>query len=77
MNKTDRKQLEKALGMIEDAKEIINLIQEHEQEKFENLNEGLQNSERGQILNDNADILENINTDIESVTEQLSDLING
>ncbi len=48
MNKQDRKDLEKAVGFIEEAKAIIANIANSEQEKFDNLSEGLQQSEKGQ-----------------------------
>lgn len=45
----------------EQAKSIVEGVAESEREKFDNLNEGLQASEKGQTLEQNADTLEGIN----------------
>ena len=58
MNKNDRKELEKALKMLEDAQEIIDYVKDCEQEKFDNLTEGLQASENGAKLEENAQTLD-------------------
>ena len=47
MNRKDRKELEKALVKLGEAQEIIDAIREGEQEKFDNLPEGLQQTEKG------------------------------
>lgn len=48
MNKKDRNELEKALVLLGEAQEIIDSIKEGEQENFDNLSEGLQQTEKGQ-----------------------------
>lgn len=54
MNKADRTELTKACALINEAKSIIEQIAEAEQEKFDNLSEGLQASERGQRMEEVA-----------------------
>lgn len=58
MNKEDRKQLQEALDKIQSAKETIEEISGSEQEKFDNLSEGLQQSEKGIAFEENATTLE-------------------
>lgn len=69
MNRKDRKQLEDLKTRIETAKSVYNAelevisselrsMAEAEQEKFENLNEGLQASEQGQAYEANAGSLD-------------------
>lgn len=76
MNKTDRAELQKALDMIIQATEIVRSVGEQEQEKFDNLTEGLQASERGQRfeeiasqLSNATDTLETVHSDIEAALE--------
>ncbi len=54
MNKADRAQLEKASALLDEAKSIIEAVGEAEQEKFDNLTEGLQQTERGQRMEEIA-----------------------
>jgi NTP pyrophosphatase (non-canonical NTP hydrolase) len=58
MNKNDRKQLEKALALLGEAQEIIDAIKDGEQEKFDNLSEGLQQTEKGQKFEETVSTLE-------------------
>jgi DNA repair ATPase RecN len=58
MNKNDRKELEKALTLLGEAQEIIDAIKDGEQEKFDNLSEGLQQTEKGQKFEEIVSTLE-------------------
>jgi NTP pyrophosphatase (non-canonical NTP hydrolase) len=58
MNKNDRNELEKALALLGEAQEIIDAIKDGEQEKFDNLSEGLQQTEKGQKFEDTVSTLE-------------------
>lgn len=58
MNKKDRKELEKALELLSQAQEIIDSIKVGEQEKFDNLSEGLQQTEKGQKFEETVSTLE-------------------
>lgn len=58
MNKNDRKELEKALALLGEAQEIIDAIKDGEQEKFDNLSEGLQQTEKGQKFEETVSTLE-------------------
>lgn len=57
MNKADRVELQKAITMIDEARAIVESTGEREQEKFDNLTEGLQASERGQKFEELANSL--------------------
>ena len=46
MNKARRKQLEKASALLSEAREIIESCRDEEQDAFDNMPEGLQQSER-------------------------------
>lgn len=58
MNKHGRKQLDEARAKIEEAKTIVETLAEEEREKFDNMPEGLQGSERGQAFETNAETLD-------------------
>lgn len=76
MNKKDRKQIEKARQMIQDAKEILEVIKDQELEKYDNLSEGLQQSERGQAFEAHANTLEEIVGNLETAADELNDIEN-
>jgi hypothetical protein len=63
MNKKDRVKLTKATTLIEQAKGIIEEIAEGEQEKFDNLTEGLQAAEGGQKMEQAASDLDRLITE--------------
>lgn len=69
MNKNDRKQLAKALDLLEEAKSIIENIKDEEATKFDNLSEGLQASEKGQKFEADADTLDAAVTSIDEAID--------
>lgn len=75
MNNPRRKELRRALEMLAEARSIIEAMQEEEQEAFDNMPEGLQESERGQTVEENAERLEEIAGCIEEQEEELEDII--
>ncbi len=72
MNNLDRKELERALELIEDAKEIIEIIRDSEDEKFNNLSENLQQSERGQRFEENVSTLDDVISDLENAIDNIN-----
>ena len=75
MNKTRRKEIEKAIGALEEIKENIEGLQEEEQEAFDNMPEGLQDSERGEAVQENADQLDEAATYIGDAIDLLQEVI--
>lgn len=75
MNKVRRKVLEDAISKIEEAQELIASIAEEERECFDNMPEGLQEGERGQSISDNADDLENADSDFETLLDTLREVL--
>lgn len=71
MNKPRRKELSKALQMI------IEQVQEEEQESFDNMPEGLQSSELGEKIEENAEWLYEIYDNLNDMESELEDIING
>lgn len=75
MNKHDRKELQRAIDLIAEGKEIIDFITISEQDKFDNLSEGLQMSENGMKFEENSAELEEISSGIEEIIESIGGLI--
>lgn len=73
MNAARRKELNKAIDLIEQAKEIISAVAEEEREAYDNLPEGLQESEMGEKMNEIADDLEYV--DLDEVIDTIQEII--
>ena len=73
MNAARRKELSKAIDLIEQAKEIISAGAEEEREAYDNLPEGLQESEMGEKMNEIADELEYV--DLDEVVDTIQEII--
>ena len=77
MNNPRRKELKKAIDLIMEARLIVEMVQEEEYDAFCNLPEGLQNSERGEAMEENANRLEDIAYSLGDFEDELEDIING
>ena len=73
MNYERRKELKKAIDLIEQAKEIISLMAEQEQEAYDNLPEGLQEAEQGEKMYEIINDLEYV--DLDEIVENIQDII--
>lgn len=58
MNKSRRKELERATALLQDAALIIQTVLEEEQEAFDNLSGNLQQSPNGQKMEESVSALE-------------------
>lgn len=72
MNAARRKELIKAIDLIEQAKEIISAVAEEEREAYDNIPEGLQESEMGEKMNETADDLEYV---LDEVVDTIQEII--
>jgi len=75
MNKQRRKWLEDVIAKIEEAQSEVQNIAEEERESFDNMPEGLQEGERGQQISENADDLEGVDSDFDSILETLNEIL--
>lgn len=73
MNKDTRKHIDDLLEQLEIIKGEIEEIRDEEQEKFDNLNEYLQNSEKGEAFTTAIDNLDSAVGSIEDVTSYLEE----
>lgn len=75
MNKARRKEIAKAIELIEEAYGILDMVRDEEQEAFDNMPEGLQGSERGEQMEEYIYTLEEV---LESLdTEELQNIVDG
>ena len=83
MNNKTRKELSKIADkytaiatMIEDLKTELEYIQEEEQDKYDNLPEGLQESEMGWKCCESADSIEDVVNRLDDLATELYDISN-
>ena len=75
MNKVRREKLKKALANLELAKDMIEDVKEEENDTWEGMPEGLQESDRGLTMQENVEKLEEIVSNLEEAVYTLDDLI--
>lgn len=75
MNKDRRKRLSDIIAKLEVLQSEIQSLAEEERECFDNMPEGLQESERGSAIEDNADDLDDTDSDFESLLDTLNDIM--
>lgn len=72
MNKTQRNQIEKWIESINEIKEGVESMQEEEEEKFDNMPESLQESERGEQMQNGIENLEAAALSLEEAIDSLN-----
>lgn len=75
MNAIRRKWLEKIISQLEDLQQEVQEMAEQERECFENLPDSLQESERGETMEENADDLDNTDYDFDSLLDTLREVV--
>ena len=60
MNKIRKKELAKIIDLLSEAKERLESVRDEEEEAFDNLPENLQESERGQSMQNAIDAMNDI-----------------
>lgn len=71
MNNARRKEISKAISMLEEAVAILANVREDEEMAFENLPEGIQMSERGDTMQEWIDTLTDAEDSIQDVIDNL------
>lgn len=73
MNKQNRKMIEGYIDSLEDLKQNIESMLDEETEKLDNMPEGLQESERGEAIQDAIDYLEAASDSLDEAITYLHD----
>lgn len=77
MNARRRKELKKVMDLLSTAYSVVESVKEDEIQAYENLPEGLQNSEQGQTMEEMAFDLEGMVGSLEEHMETLDRIIEG
>lgn len=73
MNAARRKAISEAIALIDQAHDLVENVANGERESFDNLPEGLQESERGERMDEIASALEEAYMTLTDVVDQLTD----
>lgn len=77
MNKIRRKEIARAIELMEQAREILEAVMDEEQEAFDNLPESLQYSERGEAMEEYIDTLQEKIGDLDIAGDELQEIVDG
>lgn len=77
MNAQRRKEIAKAISLMEQAREILDATAEEERDAYDNLPEGIQYSERGNQMEEYADTLERVSAEISDYIDELQEVIDN
>lgn len=75
MNKKRKSEIESIIGNLQNEFERLSAVAEEERDAYENLPEGLQCSERGELISENADNLDECSSNLENVIIGLHDIL--
>lgn len=75
MNKQRRNVLKAIIVTLEDARELLTNVWDEEQEAFDNMPEGPQESERGDAMQEGIDALEYADSSLEEVIDYINEAI--
>lgn len=73
MNAKDRKVIQNLIDSLSEIKEQVEFLRDAEQEKFDNLSDGLQATDKGQKLETGIDLLDSAFSSLEEANEYLTD----
>ena len=71
MNRARRKEIDKAIDLLLEARVILEQVQSDEEDAFDNMPEGIQMSERGEAMEENLGILDEVTGTIGDVEDVL------
>ena len=77
MNAKQRKTLQGYVESLDEIKCAIDEKAEEEQDKYDNMPEGLQESERGEAMQEAIDNLESASSSLEEAIDYLNEIIGG
>lgn len=73
MNNARRKELTKVAGLLEAARDLLEEIAMQERDAYDNLPESLQASERGEKMNETADTLEEVQSEVNELLDRINE----
>lgn len=77
MNAKDRKQVTKIVEKLEEIKSDVDAMQVEQEDRFYNLPEGIQDSERGDEFQEAIENIESAASSIEEAIDYLNEILEG
>lgn len=77
MNKIRRKELQKAMELLEQAKDIIEAVKDEEQEAFDNMPESIQQSERGETMEEYIYKMDSMCDSLSDAIDETGEIVEG
>ena len=74
MNAQGRKEIAKYIASLNEIKDKLESMMDDEQDKFDNMPEGLQESERGEAMQEAISCLEEAASGIDDVIDRLNEI---
>ncbi len=71
MNASRRKELDRAIGLLEEAKSIIETVKSDEEDAFGNMPQSFQDGEKGELMQAGIDALGEFEGNIDSAVENI------
>ena len=75
MNRQRRKSLQKVINTLEEQRDELQRLAEEEQESYENLPDNLNDTEKAVEMQENAEGLEESQSDIDDIIERLYEIL--
>lgn len=75
MNAKRRKQLANAVEVLNNVLELLEEVTADEQDAYDNLPESIQESERGETMQENVDDIEDASSSLQDIIDQLQGII--
>ncbi len=75
MNKIRRKDIGRAIALLDQAREILETVRDDEEAAFENMPESIQRSERGEAMEDYISALDDMISNLD--TDSLQEIVDG
>ena len=75
MTNKDKKQLAIILSQLEEIRETIDSIKGLEEEKYDNMSDGWQESERGVAMSENIDSLDTCYSCLDDAVEAINEIL--
>ena len=76
MNAQGRKEIAKYVATLEEIKDKLETMRSEEEDKFDNMPEGLQESERGEAMQEAIENLESATDSLQEAIDTLEDIAN-
>ncbi|MBY3038917.1 hypothetical protein [Rhizobium laguerreae] len=77
MNKERRKEIARALAMVEEAKSILEICRDEEQDYFDNMPESFQGGDKGDVAQTAIDALDEAVSNLDDVVSAVGDVANA